>query len=191
MDALAHAVAGFVEEARAIEARGIDRRALGEIAARLAALGGRQDLFNFGRFPLPEDPREPVRVYTLNGPGRLPLQALSQRYVPGAAPRAAQTPHMHPTWAAAAGVKGCTIDTLYERRAGAADEDRLEAVREVRVGPGQWITMMPQDIHSVQLDPREPCLHLLLYGETFGHAVLFDTAAQRSRLHTVHAIAAS
>lgn len=182
------AVRGFIAEVEAICDQGIDRAALARIGDLLAALAQRRELFNFERFPLPEDDREPVRVHTLHGPGRLPLQALAQRHVAGLGPRPAQVPHMHPTWAAAAGVCGATVDTLYERRAGSAGADALERVHEARVGPGQALTMMPQDIHSVELDRSAPCLHLLMYGETFEHAVLFDRDSGRSRLHRVHAI---
>jgi predicted metal-dependent enzyme (double-stranded beta helix superfamily) len=188
--ALESAVREFIGQVQAIEADGIDRSALARVGALLAALASRRDLFNFERFPLTEREDEPVKVYTLNGPGTLPLQALSQRGVPGQAKRPAQIPHMHPTWAAAAGVSGATVDTLYERRAGEADEDALAPVRKVRVDAGGWIAMMPQDIHSVELDPAAPCLHLLLYGATFEHAVVFDAEARRSRLHRVHAIGA-
>jgi hypothetical protein len=186
---LRETVAAFVARVVEIEREGIDRASLARIAAALRALAAEHALFNFERFPLPSDTARPVAVYPLHcgADGRHPLQVLSQRYVPDLPDRPANQPHMHPTWAVAAGVHGATRDRLYAREPGT---DALRAVDEVRLGPGNTIAMMPQDIHSTHLEPDAPALHLLLYGRALEEVVLFDLAESSARIHKVAAIGA-
>ena len=180
----------FVDEVDAIEAQGVDRESLDQIVSRLAHLASRADVFNFERFPVPSDPGKEVTVYPLHArpDGRHPLYALAQRVVPGAPMRAAHMPHMHPTWAAAACAAGATCDRFYRRVS--AREDTLEAGRELCLGPGEGMAMMPQDIHSVRAGPGADSLYLLMYGRSFDRAVIFDASTGRARVERVGAIAA-
>ena len=184
------AIAAFVEDIAQIEARGIDRDALAQVAARMAALACETGLFSFDNFPLPTDAQTEtaVRCVHLGAQGQLPLQVLSGCVIPGLPRRAAHLPHQHPTWAAAACVRGATYDTLW-RRSGAGDA--LTAGPEVRVGPGQAFTMMARDIHSVRGDTAGPSLHLLMYGHSFERAVVFDPDGWRAYEHQVPALTAS
>ncbi len=186
------AVEDCVQAIMQIEDAGLDRAALARIAGLLARLATRRDLFSFERYPLPEDPKAESRAHPMRiGPdGRLPLIVISQRVVPGTPPRPAHLPHQHPTWGAAACVHGTSFDTLWRRTQGAAHDDALEPVEELRLGPGEGFAMMPQDIHSVRADPDRPSLHLLVYGREFGEAVAFDPATGVSHIHRVAAIGA-
>ncbi|MBL8376449.1 MAG: hypothetical protein JNM79_01110 [Burkholderiales bacterium] len=183
------AIAAFIAEVTAVEAEGIDRSTLARIGERMAGLAGETALFNFENFPLPTDPAVETAVHTVHvgDGGRLPLQVLSARHVPGAARRAAHLPHQHPTWAAAACVHGATHDTLWLRT---GDGDRLAAQPEVRLTPGTAFTMMMHDIHSVRGDAAGPAMHLLMYGRVFERAIVFDPHTWRAYEHRVPVIAA-
>jgi predicted metal-dependent enzyme (double-stranded beta helix superfamily) len=108
--------------------------------------------------------------------------------VPGAALRPAHKPHQHPTWGAAACIRGATYERLWHR---AGDGDRLEPGPERRLRPGEGaFTMLMPDIHSVRGDPDGPAMHLLLYGRVFGRAVVFEPDTWLAREYRVPAIAA-
>jgi predicted metal-dependent enzyme (double-stranded beta helix superfamily) len=181
-------VQACIDDIAAIEADGIDRAALKRIGARLSALASETGWLNFDSFPLPTDPAIETAVHTVHvgAGGKLPLQVLAARPAPTAPRRVAQLPHQHPTWAAAACVRGATFDTPWLR---SGDGDRLIAQEEVRLTPGRAFTMMAHDIHSVRGDAA-PSLHLLLYGRAFERAVVFDPASWRAYEHRVAAIAA-
>lgn len=182
------AVRACIDAIAALTAEGVDRQVLDRVGERLSALAARADLFDIDRFPPAADSSVPTAVYTLHvgADGSLPLQLLSARPVPGAAIRAANKPHLHPTWAAAACIRGCTRERLW-LRTGRGDE--LQAQPERTLSPqGGAFTMMQQDIHSVRGDDTAPAMHLLLYGQVFRRAVLFEPDSWHAHEYAVPAI---
>jgi predicted metal-dependent enzyme (double-stranded beta helix superfamily) len=96
-------------------------------------------------------------------------------------PGCALPPHDHRTWALQVGMAGTETNVRWRRlddgrRAGHAE--LAEAGRR-DFGPGDVVTFMPADIHSVRNDGATLALSLNLYGLSYGHtgARVYDTVA--------------
>lgn len=76
------------------------------------------------------------------------------------------TPHDHTTWACIAAVEGVEMNTLYDRidDGSVAGKARIAPTRTLDLGPGSSIGLMPDDIHSVQIEGQTCIRHLHLYG---------------------------
>ena len=91
-------------------------------------------------------------------------------------------PHNHGTWSLQAGVTGLETNVSWRRlddgsKPGYAEIE--EAGRRV-FGPGEVLTFLPADIHSILNESEETVLSLDLYGLAFGytHSSKFDPAAK-------------
>ena len=177
------AVAAFIAEARQLleRAEPADRETLQTVARALERLGAQRDLFPSAQFPVSAD--NPAQVYRLSEDldGRYAL------YVSAGLPGKAQPPHDHTTWAIIAGITGNERNVFYRREA--TDDparDRLTETGRSDVVSGSSVTLLPDDVHTIELVGNEPGLHLHFYGlalDRLGGRVVFEGAAGGSYRH--------
>ncbi|MGH6884219.1 hypothetical protein [Hypericibacter sp.] len=165
----------LLERVRALNAQGMARSSLETVKSALIALAQERDLFQLADFPAPtqglsvlyrlaQDPDQQLALYLQT--------ALAGDDTP---------PHNHGTWAVIAGVAGEEENILYERL-DSGDRPGHGSVRpkgRFTVKPGTAIAFMPDEIHSIQLQGKEPAIHLHLYGKPFElmtDRVWFDVA---------------
>ncbi len=158
-EARAAHIRAVITAARCIEAeQGVTRAALEAIAAELIALGLRRDLFPAEHFPLPENGSAIFRLAE-DPDGRLAL------YLSAKPPGGPVPPHDHTTWAVIAGVQGEEHNVVYDRVPGAEPgRETLTPRFEKTILPGTAITLLPEDVHTIQLRGATPGLHLHFYG---------------------------
>lgn len=155
------AVAVFIRTARRLLPDLVHPTAeqLRAVAVALQELGLQKGLFPADHFPVSTE--RPAQVYRLfeDLEGRFAL------YASAALPGKFQQPHDHTTWALIAGVAGNERNVFY-RRSPTDDpgRDGLAAERTVDVVPGVSVTLLPTDVHTIELVGEEPGLHLHFYG---------------------------
>lgn len=144
-----------------IATEGVTRSSLERVKQALLALAARRELFPDTAFPPPSGAGEIETLFGLsedpNGDFALYV------YRPGPGKRTA--PHNHATWAVVVGIEGEEPTTLWQR------EDRdgkayVTATKHVRIGPGEGMCYLPEDIHSIAIDGAAAIKHLHLYGHT-------------------------
>ncbi|MDZ5457997.1 cysteine dioxygenase family protein [Azohydromonas lata] len=151
---------------RALAAGEPDRAGLAAIAAELARLAERKDLFPRADFP-PPAASEGVGASTRY---RLNPQDGSQGlalYLNSINPGKTTLPHNHDSWAVIVAVEGREENRVYRRTDDGSDPThaRLELVREATVQPGTSIEFLAQDLHSIHVVGDQPTLHFHLYGK--------------------------
>ena len=151
-------------------------RQVGQLLVQLAA---RADLFPDAHFPAPQG-GELETLYLLQQAPDL-RNAL---YVWRPAPGMATAVHDHSTWVVVAGIEGEEPNTFWRRTDDGAVPGRctLASTGTLRIGPGQWCSLGPHDIHSVAIDGDRAIKHLHLYGRSLmdlPERVDFDPAQGR------------
>lgn len=152
------AIAECVADIRAIEkAEGTTRVALERIQARLLELAGRGELFPVADFPPPAaDAERRNTLYRLSEDEDHRFALYAQLCTGGV-----RTPaHDHTTWAVIVGLHGDETNRFYER-------DDKAGVRQVDtriVGPGTGVAFMPEDLHSIEIEPTSTVLNFHMYG---------------------------
>lgn len=148
-----------------LDGRPVDRPALDQVAARLARLAARPELFSRADFPAPAadagvGASTRYRLNPADGDGDIAL------YLNSINPGKKTIPHNHDTWAVIVAIEGQEFNRVY-RRTGDASDPRvihLAVEREVTVEPGTPIAFLPQDVHSIHVTGEHPTLHFHLYG---------------------------
>ena len=171
------AVEDTIAQVRAAEAHhGVSPAALAEIKRALIDLARRDDLFPPEEFTIPDG--APSRLYRLaeDADHRFALYAAANR------PGRSAPPHNHTTWAAIAGVRGQEHNVFYQRidNGEVPGEGRLRETGALTVVPGNAVSFLPDDFHTIELVGDEPGLHLHLYGlslERLQARVTFESPA--------------
>ncbi|MEM9209102.1 MAG: cysteine dioxygenase family protein [Pseudomonadota bacterium] len=168
----------LIADTQAICAGGdINREALAAISERLVTLAARRELWSHDDYPDP------------------PAGELQHRYRVAAAaddsitlymnvlrPGKKSQPHNHTTWACVAAVEGIEHNILYERTDDQTIEGRAELreVETIPLAPGGSVTLMPDDIHHIEVRGDDVIRHLHFYGrplETLSTRKAFDREA--------------
>jgi predicted metal-dependent enzyme (double-stranded beta helix superfamily) len=122
----------------------------------------------FANFPLHEEPDHTLSVVVTSLNPRCTLPA-----------------HNHKTWALQVGIEGAQVNIRWRR----LDDGRRKGYAELDVsgrtefGPGDVVTFLPDDIHSVANEGHELAVSLNLYGLSYAYtgASTFDTMARMEK----------
>lgn len=92
------------------------------------------------------------------------------------APGRGAPPHDHGTWGVVCGMTGQETNTGWRR---IGQGDRIERAGDYVIGPGDLVTVGPEDIHSVTNLTDRPAVSLHLYGRHLGSVARnrYDPAA--------------
>ncbi|MDH3712904.1 MAG: cysteine dioxygenase family protein [Gammaproteobacteria bacterium] len=141
--------------------QGATRASLNDMRDVLYQLAERKELFPREDFPPPADGTMNIR-YTLSTDTSQGPWLYMNSIMPGKR----TLPHNHKTWAVVVSVEGDERNRFYDRTDGGSGPGGASLVlsREVVVAPGVGVTLMPDDIHSIEVEGEQPTLHLHMYG---------------------------
>lgn len=165
----------LLEKTRAILAEGaLDRDKLKRIESAVAELSGRTELWGKADFPEPDETEKQNRFLIAQDEDEgLTLYLNVMR------PGKKIPPHNHTTWACIGPVQGSEINTLYERMDDGSEPGKatLKPSEVIDLKPGGSVSLMPNDIHSVEIKGTDAIRHLHFYGqplETLSERLTFD-----------------
>ncbi|MFK7963812.1 MAG: cysteine dioxygenase [Burkholderiaceae bacterium] len=173
------AVAEAVDQIRRIESDyGVTRPALEQIKQVLLSLAAQHDLFPVSDFPAIAPPgRRANALYRLNEDEDHRFALYAQLCQGGTTTPA----HDHTTWAVIVGIEGQELNKLYERTIdGSVHETGSHVVEQ-----GSGVAFMPDDLHSIHIEPDSLVLNFHMYGLALEqlHGRRFFKESSREWLH--------
>jgi predicted metal-dependent enzyme (double-stranded beta helix superfamily) len=166
----------LVFEARqTLASQGTTRQALASVLAKLQTLADDKSRWAKDNYPDPEEGERQARYLVREDPDHgfaLYLNVMR--------PGKRIPPHNHTTWACIAAVSGVEHNTLFERidSGTGAGPATLRQIGEIEVKPGQGMSLLPNDVHAVEIRGSDVIRHLHFYGkalETLSDRLTFDT----------------
>lgn len=154
----------LLENTQAILAsRPLDREALALIEKEVTKLSDKTELWGEEDFRSPSLEEKQNR-YLIAQDGDEGLSLYLNVMQPGKKIQ----PHNHTTWACVGAVEGIEINTLYDRVDDGSEEGKAELKQTavVDLKPGNAISMLADDIHSVEIGGTEVIRHLHFYGQS-------------------------
>ena len=157
------AIARALEGVREVErSQGVNPGALEAVKEIMLELAAQRELFPQEDFPSLDEGSNTYPIYRLaeDEDHRFAL------YMSTAEAGKKVPPHDHTTWAVIVAVQGGEENFFYERadNGSVAGQGRLRQIGREVVRPGTGVTLMPEDIHHIQVTGAQATLHLHLYG---------------------------
>ena len=178
----ARMVADAMADIQAIEeAEGVTRESLEKIRDRLIALAAHKELFLTDEFPPPEGEGNLACLYRL-AEGDDHRRAL---YLNQCRPGTETPPHDHQTWSVIVGIRGGELNKFYQR----TDDGGVRQVGEKLVGPGNGVTFLPDDLHSIHIGEPDVTVNFSMYGfglEQLAERRYYDAATNRWQHFAAH-----